>query len=120
MTNCLLTGRPSAGRRLTAALLIGTVLLMTACGSYLRDSPRRTYGESADDRRIHTSIKTRLFANGETRGWKINVDVFRSVVTLQGYVRSEEERSIAVGYAVNTKGVKEVDDKLEVLPPRRS
>ena len=103
-------------RALSAAVLIATMLLATACGAYFRDSPRRTVGEAADDSAILTAVKSKLIANGETRGWKINVDVYRSVVTLQGYVKSEAERVAALDFARSTKGVKEVDDKLVVLP----
>ena len=107
-------------RRLIAALLVGMTLIASGCQGYFRDSPRRTAGEATDDRGIHTAVKSKLIANGETRGWKINVDVFRSTVTLRGYVQSEDERKIALDLARNTRGVKQVDDKLVVLPPPAS
>jgi len=107
-------------RRFASFLLVGLCLLLGACKGYYQDSPHRTAGEGTDDRAIHTAVKAKLVANGETRGWKINVGVFRSQVTLTGYVKSEEERSIALELARNTKGVKEVADKLVVLPPPKS
>jgi len=105
-------------RVFASTLLIGVTLLTSACGAYYRDSPRRTAGEATDDRAIHTAVKSKLIRNGETRGWKINVDVFRSTVTLDGYVTSEEERAVALALARDTRGVIKVDDKLEVLPDR--
>jgi len=105
-------------RVVTGALLIGIALLTSACQGYYRDSPRRTAGEATDDRAIHTAVKSKLVAHGETRGWKINVDVFRSTVILNGYVRSEAERTVALALARDTRGVIKVDDKLEVLPNR--
>ena len=69
---------------------------------------------------IHTAIKAKLVANGATRGWKIDVDVFRSSVTLTGYVQSEAERTMALELARATKGVKEVADKMIVLPAPES
>ncbi len=105
-------------RVLTGALLISVTLLASACGGYYRDSPRRTVGEATDDRAIHTAVKTKLVSHGETRGWKINVGVFRSTVTLDGYVTSEEERAVALALARDTRGVIKVDDKLVVLPER--
>ena len=102
-------------RFISGAALIITALLISACQGYFRDSPRRTAGEATDDRGIHTTLKAKLVANGETRGWKINVDVFRSQVTLRGYVTSEEERSVAVDLARNTRGVKQVDDQLVLI-----
>ena len=96
--------------------MISLLLLASGCQGYFRDSPQRTAGEVTDDRGIHTVVKSKLFSHGETRGWKINVDVFRSVVTLRGYVKSEQERAVAVAIAQDTRGVKNVDDKLVVLP----
>lgn len=100
----------------TGALLISLAMLVSGCQGYFRDSPNRTAGEATDDRAIHTAIKTKLLSNGETRGWKIDVDVFRSTVTLSGYVRTAEERRAALDIARNTRGVKKVDDKMELLP----
>lgn len=107
-------------RVLSGVLLICFATLLAGCQGYFRDSPRRTAGEATDDRGIHTAVKAKLLSNGETRGWKINVDVFRSKVTLRGYVKSEEERAAALELARNTRGVKEVDDKLVLLPPPAS
>ncbi len=101
----------------TAAFLISMTLITTGCQGYFRDSPRRTAGEATDDRAIHTAVKAKLFSAEETRGWKINVDVFRSTVILRGYVKNEEERLAALEIARNTRGVKQVDDKLVLLPP---
>lgn len=107
-------------RLLTGALLISVTLLTSGCKGYFRDSDQRTAGEVTDDRGIHTAIKAKLLSHGETRGWKINVDVFRSQVVLRGYVKSETERVTALELARNTKGVKNVDDKLVVLPPPKT
>jgi len=107
-------------RSVTGAVLLGLVLLLAGCKGYYGDSNRRTAGEATDDRAIHTAVKSKLIAHGETRGWKINVDVFRSTVILRGYVKSEAERSTALELARGVKGVKEVDDKLVVLPPPKT
>jgi hyperosmotically inducible protein len=107
-------------RAIFASVLVSTLLLASGCQGYFRDSPRRTAGEVTDDRGIHTAVKSKLISHGETRGWKINVDVFRSVVTLRGYVLSEQERAVAIALAQDTRGVKNVDDKLVVLPPPAS
>jgi len=107
-------------RRFTGVMLIGLTLLLAGCKGYYRDSNQRTAGEATDDRGIHTAVKSKLIAHGETRGWKINVDVFRSTVTLRGYVKSEDERTKALELARGVKGVKEVADKLVVLPPPKT
>ena len=107
-------------RLVTGVMLISLTLLVSGCKGYFRDSPHRTAGEATDDRGIHTAIKAKLVTHGKTRGWKIDVDVFRSEVTLKGYVKSEAERTTALDLAQNTKGVKVVEDKLVVLPPPKT
>ncbi len=107
-------------RWLAGVALVSLTLLVTGCKGYYRDSPLRTAGEATDDRAIHTAVKSRLIAHGETRGWKINVDVFRSTVTLRGYVKSEAELNQAFELARGVKGVKEVANQLVVLPPPSS
>lgn len=114
----MLKGNQTMNRRvITAAVLISLAMLVSGCQAYFRDSTKRTAGETTDDRAIHAAIKTKLVTHGKTRGWKINVDVFRSTVTLQGYVKTEEEQLTALELARETRGVKKVDNKLVVLPP---
>jgi osmotically-inducible protein OsmY len=101
-------------------LVVATLILgpgLSGCASYYRDSPNRTAGEVTDDLGIQTAVKTKLIRHGETRGWRINVDVRQGVVSLTGYVHSEQEHQTALEMARNTKGVKIVDDKLQVIPP---
>ena len=90
--------------------------LLAGCQSYYRDSPGRTVGELTDDSAIGTAVKSKLIRHADTHGWRIDVDTFRGVVTLTGFVKSEAERGIALDLARNTKGVKQVDDRLSVVP----
>ena len=107
-------------QRLFGMTLLLASLFLSGCQGYFRDSPKRTAGEATDDRAIHTAIKSKLVANGQTRGWKINVDVFRGNVTLRGYVKSEAERITAMNLARNTTGVQAVEDLLVLLPPPKT
>ena len=111
-----MTSSKSLLTTLLAAGLLLAPLGLAGCKGYYRDTDRRTTGEVTDDSAILTSVKTRLLANGQVRGRKINVDVRKSVVTLQGYIRSEEERAAALSVARQTRGVVAVEDKLVLLP----
>lgn len=70
--------------------------------------------QSIDDATITASVKTRLMANGNTKGLGINVDTDNEVVTLSGKVRSAEERDLAEALAKNTESVARVSNKLTV------
>jgi len=102
------------------ALTLAAFVLVSGlggCAGYYRDSPNRTAGEVTDDLGIQTAVKAKLIRHGETRGWRIDVDVRQGVVSLTGYVHSEQEHQTALEMARNTQGVKSVDDKLQVIPP---
>lgn len=70
--------------------------------------------KAIDDATITASVKTRLMANGNTKGLSINVDTEDDVVTLSGKVRSSEERDLAEALAKNTDSVVRVNNKLTV------
>lgn len=59
-------------------------------------------------------VKTKLLANGNTKGLQINVDTQDDVVTLTGIVESDEIRDLAEKLAQNTENVKSVENRLEV------
>lgn len=111
---------PSGPNRWQAVVFGGVAALFivfaSGCRSnaYYEGSSKRTTGELTDDIGIQSSVKTRLIRHGETRGWRIDVDVFKGVVQLAGYVRSEAERETAASIARSTKGVRSVDNKLVI------
>lgn len=82
--------------------------------AYVATQPDRTALETLQDQSITSSVKTRLLADPAVSGLDINVDTFKSTVTLRGMVRSEEERSRALSIARETSGVEAVVSKLVV------
>jgi hyperosmotically inducible periplasmic protein len=70
--------------------------------------------EAVDDAAITTAIKAKLIGDSSVSGTKIHVDTKDGVVTLQGTVKSEDEKSKAVQIARDTKGVQRVEDQLTV------
>ncbi len=81
-------------------------------GGYIASQDNRTAGQTIDDQAILTSVKTKLLADPDVSGLKINVDVFQGVVTLRGYVKNQSEINRAIELANATSGVKRVDSKL--------
>ena len=61
-----------------------------------------------------SAVKTKLLADSEVSGLKIDVDTTGGVVTLNGTVTTRTEANRAVALARETNGVKQVIDKLRV------
>jgi hypothetical protein len=96
--------------RWTLALLsaVLAVVLTAACG--------KTISEAIDDTTITTRVKTALLNDPNVGGLRIDVDTFRSVVTLTGRVKSQAERDHAVTLTRRVSGVSEVKDALQIVP----
>lgn len=70
--------------------------------------------QNVSDATTTAVVKTKLLANGNTKGLQINVDTENDVVTLTGIVESDEIRDLAEKLAQNTENVKSVENRLEV------
>jgi osmotically-inducible protein OsmY len=74
----------------------------------------RAFADWVEDATTTAQVKSRLIANSNTEGLKIDVDTHSDVVTLSGAVASAEEMQLAGQIARNTSGVKGVQNKLTV------
>lgn len=108
------TGGGALRRALAVAMLAVSAVALAACQGGLTDPQRRTAGEFVDDASILTQIKTRLIADPDVRGLRINVDVKRGVVGVTGRVRSDAERRRVLEIVDGTPNVARVIDKLLV------
>jgi len=68
----------------------------------------------ATDPGITALVKSKLLADPDTSGLKIDVDTQNGVVTLSGRVATAAEKNEAVRMARDSAGVKSVNDKLTV------
>ncbi len=91
-------------------LLIGGA----ATAGYKIGTDEKTISESAEDIRITSLVKTRLLEDQEVHALNIDVDTNLSEVTLNGYVRSQQEIHRAVTIAKGVTGVKKVISLLKV------
>jgi hyperosmotically inducible protein len=71
-------------------------------------------GDTASDATITASIKTKLLADEDVSGLKIDVDTTEGVVTLTGNVKTAAEKAEAIRIARETDGVKSVEDRLKI------
>ncbi len=101
--------------------LSGCLLAAAGVGAetaYIATQEDRTTQESLTDQRITAMIKTKLLADQRVSGLNINVDTFKSSVTLKGFVSSQEEAAVAIELANSVDGVSSVTQKLFVDTPR--
>ena len=71
-------------------------------------------GNSVEDAWIHTKISTKLIADSSTPARKISIDVVNGVVSLRGTVDNNEAKQQAGRIAMETDGVKHVNNLLKV------
>jgi osmotically-inducible protein OsmY len=74
----------------------------------------RPFSVWVDDATTTAAVKSKLLANANTEGLKIEVDTRGDVVTLSGDVASAEEKQLAEQLARNTGDVKDVRNQLTV------
>jgi len=77
-------------------------------------SGKRDFGSWVDDATTTAMVKSRLVANANTSGLKIDVDTRDDVVTLSGRVASGKERELAEQIAANVGDVESVRNNLVV------
>ena len=102
---------PSPGIRGTA-LLAAACLLSAACASSPR-TPSSLSGDT-DDATIQATVKAQLLDDPRVEPDRINLEVTRGVVTLLGWVDSEEERKAIEEIAWSVRGVKDVRNELRL------
>jgi hyperosmotically inducible protein len=80
---------------------------------------QKSAGESLDDSTINATVKAELIATTSTKARQINVETYKSVVQLSGFVETETEKADAERVAAAVAGVREVRNSIVVAvrPP---
>jgi hyperosmotically inducible protein len=116
MTSRRLTQRKENAMKKPTAALVSMMfaLFLSACAS----SPTsRTTGQVIDDAATTTRVKAQLAqTQGLGEAVSINVDTYRDVVSLAGFVNTEEQRREAARAAMKVPGVQKVFNNLIVKP----
>lgn len=71
-------------------------------------------GEYVDDSVITAKVKAEIFKDASLKSSEINVETFKGVVQLSGFVNSEADIARAVEVARSVKGVVSVKDDMRV------
>jgi osmotically-inducible protein OsmY len=95
------------------ATLAGALLMATALGCASTPKQEGT-GEYLDDTVITGKVKTAIFNEPTLKSTEINVETFKGVVQLSGFVRSQADIDQAVKVAGGIAGVKSVKNDMRL------
>ena len=95
------------------ASLAGVVLIATAFGCASTSTTEGT-GEYMDDTVITTKVKAAILEEPTLKSAEINVETFKGVVQLSGFVASPAAQGTAVAVASKVGGVKSVKNDMRV------
>ena len=93
--------------------LILAIFMSTAFGCASTDKHEGT-GEYIDDSVITAKVKTALIRDDDVKAREVNVETFKGVVQLSGFVHDARAKAKAVELARQIKGVKSVKDNMQV------
>ena len=93
--------------------LLGVVLMATALGCASTAKQEGT-GEYVDDTVITTKVKAAILNEPTLKSAEINVETFKGIVQLSGFVSSAAAEKTAVSVASKVGGVKSVKDDMRV------
>jgi hypothetical protein len=98
-----------------AILPLVLISLMGCASTRVHESP----GEYASDSAITMKVKSAVFAEESLKSSEINVETFKGVVQLSGFVNSQDDINRAVAVAKDVDGVTSVknDMRLKVAKP---
>jgi hyperosmotically inducible protein len=75
---------------------------------------QKTAGDVVDDNTVNASVKAALVGDETTDAAKINVETYKGVVLLSGFVPTQEQKTAAGKVAAGVSGVKKVENKIAV------
>jgi hyperosmotically inducible protein len=100
-----------ASKYLSAAILAVTLVSAVGCASTSTSSGT---GEYIDDSVITTKVKTAIFNEATLKSAEINVETFKGVVQMSGFVNSQADINKAVELARGVSGVTSVKNDMRV------
>ena len=99
------------GKALSAIFLAVTLVATVGCAS---TATTEGTGEYVDDTVLTTKVKTAVFNEPTLKSAEINVETFKGVVQLSGFVNSQADVNKAVAVARGVPGVKSVKNDMRV------
>ena len=98
-------------RIIKLAAILGALAVASACSS---TRTQQSAGEVIDDSVLTSKVKIALIDDPITKAGQINVETYRGVVQLGGFVDNTQQKAQATKVARSITGVKEVRNDLRV------
>jgi osmotically-inducible protein OsmY len=98
-------------KRLSTFILMLLLASFVGCAS---TSKQEGTGEYLDDTAITAKVKAAVFSEPTLKSSEINVETFKGVVQLSGFVRSQADINQAVQVARSVTGVKSVKNDMRL------
>lgn len=98
-------------KRCSTLFIAALLLAAVGCAA---TSTRESTGEYIDDTVITTRVKTAIFNEPSLKVFQINVETYRNVVQLSGFVSSRADMAKAVEITRTVKGVSSVRNDMRL------
>lgn len=98
-------------KTLSAAFLAISLVSVVGCAS---TSKQEGTGQYIDDTVITAKVKAAIFDNPMTKASEINVETYKGVVQLSGFVISQDAANKAIELARGVNGVKSVKNDMRL------
>jgi hyperosmotically inducible protein len=95
----------------TFSLSAAIMVVLAGCAG---NATERSTGQYVDDKTISTKVKTALINDEQVKARNIDVETYKGVVALSGFVDSSSEADRAVTLAQKVEGVQSVKNDLHV------
>lgn len=97
-----------------ASLVLAAILATTSALGSAATAPKEATGEYFDDTVVTTKVKAAVFNEPTLKSTEINVETFKGVVQLSGFVRSDADIKKAIEVTSAVKGVNSVKSVMTV------
>jgi osmotically-inducible protein OsmY len=98
-------------KRAIPLLSIIAVASLIGCASTAK---HESTGQYVDDTAITAKVKTAIFEQPSLKSAEINVETFKGIVQLSGFVRSQDNVNTAMATAKNVPGVVSVKNDMRL------
>jgi osmotically-inducible protein OsmY len=101
-------------RTFQRALSLASIVAVAGTLGCAATTKHESTGEYVDDTAITAKVKTAIFQQPNLKSAEINVETFKGVVQLSGFVSSQDNANMAVATAKSVGGVQSVKNDMRV------
>lgn len=90
------------------------LLLVSVLSGYGTSQAQESTGEYIDDTVITTKVKTAIFEEDSLKSAEVNVETYKGIVQLSGFVNSQADINKAIAVAHSVNGVTSVTNDMHL------